>query len=133
VTRWAARTREVFEGLAGSGGVLLRSGRELLRTPAPNPWWAAAVPDLRRLTAAELPPGFADGFSFVAPVVDMGRYLAWLVGRLATLDVAVAVAVRRIADWPSSRATWSSTAASSAPGNSWVTGPLFPSAVRWSG
>lgn len=94
VTRWAALSRAVFEDLAGTGGVLLRRGRELLRAPAADPWWAAAVPDLRRLTAAELPAGFADGFSFVAPVVDMGRYLSWLLARLSALEVGVAV--RRI-------------------------------------
>lgn len=96
VTRWAGRSREVFEGLVGTGGVLLRPGRELLRRPAPDPWWAAAVPDLRRLTGAEVPPGFVDGFGFTAPVVDMGRYLDWLLSRLAALGVGVAV--RRVFD-----------------------------------
>jgi len=96
VTRWAAHSRIVFEGLVGTGGVLLRRGRELLRTPAPDPWWATAVPDLRRLAPAHLPAGCVDGFSFVAPVVDMGRYLVWLAARLESLDVDVAV--RRISD-----------------------------------
>ncbi len=91
VTRWAARSREVFAELAGAGGVLLRRGRELLRAPTPEPWWAAAVPDLRRLTSSELPAGFADGFTFLAPVVDMGCYLRWLLTRLEALGVTVAV------------------------------------------
>lgn len=93
VTRWAARSREVFTELATTAGtgVLLRAGRELRRAPAPDPWWAAAVPDLRRLTVEELPAGFVDGFTFTAPVVDMSRYLKWLRRRAETLGVTVAV------------------------------------------
>lgn len=93
VTRWAARSRDVFSALAAdeSTGVLLRSGRELLRSPGPDPWWASAVPDLQRLRASELPAGFVDGFSFVAPVVDMSRYLRWLVTRLESLGVDIVV------------------------------------------
>jgi len=93
VTRWAGRSRDVFGALTTdeSTGVLLRRGRELRRATAPDPWWAAAVPDLRRLQPAELPAGFADGFSFTAPVVDMSRYLEWLRKRAESLSVAVAV------------------------------------------
>ncbi|MGI8680840.1 MAG: FAD-dependent oxidoreductase [Mycobacteriales bacterium] len=89
VTRWARRSREVFCALAAheTPGVLLRPGRELLRAPAADPWWAVAVPDLRRLPTAELPAGFADGFGFTAPVLDMGRYLRWLVEQAAGLRV----------------------------------------------
>lgn len=80
VTRWAGRTRRVLAELAAdpATGVVVRHGRELLRSAGPEPFWAAAAPDLRRLTAAELPPGYADGFTLSAPVVDMGRYLRWL-------------------------------------------------------
>lgn len=93
VTRWSARSHTVFGELAADAGtgVLLRAGRELLRSPAPDPWWAAAVPDLRRLTPAELPPGFADGFGFTAPVIDMSRYLAWLQSRAESLGVSIVV------------------------------------------
>ncbi|MBA2388869.1 MAG: FAD-dependent oxidoreductase [Geodermatophilaceae bacterium] len=93
VTRWAARSRTVFAELAADcgTGVLLRAGRELLRSPAPHPWWAAAVPDLRRLTPEELPPGFVDGFGFTAPVIDMSRYLAWLLSRAGSLGVSIVV------------------------------------------
>jgi len=93
VTRWAARSRAVFADLSRDvdTGVLLRSGRELLRAPAPRPWWADAVPELRRLTADERPAGFADGFTFTAPVVDMSRYLTWLHARIEALGVAVVV------------------------------------------
>lgn len=95
VTRWAARSRAVLETLSGQGGVDLRRGRELYRAPAADPWWAAAVPDLRRLERVELPPGYADGFGFTAPVVEMGPYLAWLTASVTALGVDVAV--RRLA------------------------------------
>lgn len=93
VTRWAARTREVLAELARADdtGVLLRAGRDLYRSPAPDPWWAAAVPDLRRLTSDELPTGFVDGFGFTAAVIDMSRYLAWLLSRAEALGVAIVV------------------------------------------
>lgn len=93
VTRWAARSRAVFSDLAGDGDgdVLLRTGRELLRSPAPNPWWADAVPDLRRLSVGELPAGFVDGFGFAAPVIDMSRYLTWLDHRAKSLGVDMVV------------------------------------------
>jgi len=93
VTRWAARTRDVFVRLAADSdtGVLLCSGRELLRSAAPLPWWADAVPDLRRLGADELPAGFIAGFTFRAPVVDMSRYLAWLQGRLESLGGEIVI------------------------------------------
>lgn len=96
VTRWAAATRLEFERLAvdPGTGVLLRRGRELLRVPAPDPWWAEAMPGLRRLGPAELSTQFVDGFTFTAPVVDMSRYLSYLTARAAGL--AVRFAVRRL-------------------------------------
>lgn len=80
VTRWAGRTRQVLSELAADPGtgVVVRRGRELLRESGPEPFWAAAAPDLRRLTSSELPPGYVDGFTLSAPVVDMSRYLRWL-------------------------------------------------------
>lgn len=93
VTRWAARSRTAFVDLASQAdrGVLLRPGRELRRLPAAWPWWAGVVPDLRRLPAIELPDGFADGFAFTAPVIDMSRYLDWLLSRARSLHVSVSV------------------------------------------
>jgi D-amino-acid oxidase len=85
VTRWSATTRSQLLRLATvpGSGVRLRRGRELLRVTSPDPWWATAVPDLQRVAVAELPPGYADGWSFAAPVADMPVYLEWLRSRLA--------------------------------------------------
>jgi D-amino-acid oxidase len=98
VTRWSAVSYRVLQGLVRSpaAGVRLRAGRELLREPAGDPWWADAVPDLARVPAGELPAGYADGYRFLAPVVDMSVHLPWLRDRLA--QSGVGVEVRALAD-----------------------------------
>lgn len=80
VAAWSASTyRELARIAETESSIRMRVGREHLMTPAPDPWWADAVGDLRRISPA---PGFADGWSFTAPVIEMGRYLPYLVGRL---------------------------------------------------
>ena len=86
VTAWAARSYDAFSGLAESdpdAGVRLTPGTEVFRTPQPEPWWRSAVPSLDRVV--DLPDGYADGWSFTAPVVDMSVYLGWLAKRLDEL------------------------------------------------
>jgi D-amino-acid oxidase len=85
VVGWAARTFEVLAGLAAEEdtGVRMRSGTELLTESQVQPWWAAAVPGLERAT--ELPPGYVDGWSLTAPVVEMPVHLAWLRTRIEAL------------------------------------------------
>lgn len=85
VTAWARTSYGVLEALAGdpATGVVMRTGTELLRDPSPDPWWRTAVPSLDRETS--LPPGYADGWTFVSPVVDMPVHLRWLAGRLDAL------------------------------------------------
>ncbi|MGH3734325.1 MAG: FAD-dependent oxidoreductase [Micromonosporaceae bacterium] len=80
VAAWSAYTYQELAKLAeAEPSITLRSGRELMPAAAPDPWWSDAVPDLRRITP---PAGFADGWAFTAPVVEMPRYLPYLVGRL---------------------------------------------------
>ena len=85
VTAWARTSYGVLAGLADdpATGVAMRTGTELLREPSPDPWWRAAVPSLDRETS--LPPGYADGWTFVSPVVDMPVHLRWLAGRVDAL------------------------------------------------
>ncbi|MBA3618656.1 MAG: FAD-binding oxidoreductase [Acidothermales bacterium] len=87
VTAWSARSYAVLAALAAEAAVpvTMRRGRELFATPVPDPWWQAAVPDLERVRGDDLPPGYADGFSFTAPVLDMPHYLRWLVDTLTGL------------------------------------------------
>ena len=83
VLSWGRRTFEVFEELSGvpDTGVRMREGVEIWRETVPDPWWAGAVPGVRRCTGGELPPGYRDGHAFVAPVIEMPIYLAYLLDR----------------------------------------------------
>jgi D-amino-acid oxidase len=85
VLSWGRRTYDVFEKLSAisESGVLMREGVEIWYEPAPDPWWADAVPHVRRLRADELPPGYGTGHAFVAPVVEMPVYLSYLMDRFA--------------------------------------------------
>lgn len=87
VVAWGARSYAAFEALSRSEGpevhgVRMLSGTEVLDRPSADPWWASAVPDLTRAAA---PEGYADAWSFTAPVIDMPVYLTWLRGRLEAL------------------------------------------------
>jgi D-amino-acid oxidase len=88
VTAWSATSYAEFAKLATEDGTGVRMlpGTELLAAPAPDPWWAAAVPDLQRVAPAV---GYRDAWSFTAPVVEMPVYLRWLLARLAALRVTV--------------------------------------------
>lgn len=85
VLAWGRRAFEVFEELSREPGtgVYMREGVELHREPAPEPWWAPAVPGVRRCTPEELPPGYRDGHTFTVPVVEMPVYLEYLLRRFA--------------------------------------------------
>ncbi len=85
VTSWAGSTFEELAALSRQPrtGVEMVPGAEVLRRGAGEPWWAAAVPDLRR--GVEVPAGYADSWSFTAPVVEMPVYLDWLTDRVAQL------------------------------------------------
>lgn len=79
VTSWAERSYAVLAGLAAEepeSGVRMLAGTEVVPAGEPDPWWAAAVPTLERVSA---------GWSFVAPVVEMPLYLEWLASRVRTL------------------------------------------------
>jgi D-amino-acid oxidase len=82
---WGSRTFEVFEELSHvpESGVRMREGVELWHETVPDPWWASAVPGVRRCTKDELPPGYRDGHTFVAPVVEMPIYFRYLLDRFA--------------------------------------------------
>jgi len=91
VTAWAGRTFEELCALAAlpDTGVQRVLGIELLREPSPDPWWRSCVPGFRHATPAELLPGFVDGFVFEAPVIEMPRYLPYLLARFRRLGGSV--------------------------------------------
>jgi D-amino-acid oxidase len=103
VLRWAGATLTVLAGLAAdpATGVVMRPGTLVDRVPEPDLWWTPAVPGHRPATPAELPPGAPYGTRCTVPVVDMGRYLPWLLAgcRAAGVDV-VPARVERLADVP---------------------------------
>ena len=83
VLSWGSETFEIFEELSRlhESGVRMREGVEIWRHPVPDPWWAGAVPGVRRCTDDALPPGYTDGHAFVAPVIEMPVYLGYLMDR----------------------------------------------------
>lgn len=84
VTGWAKASYDVFATLADEpgSGVRMLPGTEVHARPAADPWWIDAVPALHRVHP---PQGWADAWSFVAPVVDMPVHLRWLLHRLEEL------------------------------------------------
>jgi D-amino-acid oxidase len=85
VLSWGRKTYEVFAELSKlpESGVLMREGVEIWHQQVTDPWWAEAVPHVRRCTEEELPPGYLDGHTFVAPIVEMPIYLTYLMNRFA--------------------------------------------------
>jgi D-amino-acid oxidase len=85
VAGWTARSLEDFTALAGdpATGVRIAAGRLASRAAGDPPPPIAAMPGFRPGTAEDLPPGFGAVFRVDVPVVDMPRYLDYLVGRLA--------------------------------------------------
>jgi D-amino-acid oxidase len=83
VTAWGAAAYERFVALAetSEAGVVMRETFDLRGEAAPDPWWIAAVPDVRRATPEELPTGYGDGFVLSAPVIDTSIYMNYLLAQ----------------------------------------------------
>jgi D-amino-acid oxidase len=93
VLPWSDRARRVLEDLARdpATGVRLVSGLEASVESAAPPSWAIGVRGFRRCDPDELPDGYESGWRYTIPVVDMPRYLAYLVGRLSAGGVQVEI------------------------------------------
>lgn len=89
--RWSLETREALVEMARAGtpGVTVRRGVELLAHDGPEPEWIAAMPAHRRLARHELPAGYARGNELEVPIVEMPLYLAWLRERALALGLRV--------------------------------------------
>ncbi|QSQ16071.1 FAD-dependent oxidoreductase [Myxococcus landrumensis] len=88
VNVWAKRTYGVLESLSRErpdAGILMIPGVEVFRRHVEDPWWRDSVPDFRRARPDELPPGLSEGYHFSAPVIEMPRYLPFLMERLRKL------------------------------------------------
>jgi D-amino-acid oxidase len=100
VTAWGRAAYAEFARQARQGvdGVAMRSGTEHLRRQLPDPWWIDAVPALERVEPRE---PYADAWSFVTPVIDMPRYLAWLHERVLDAGGSVTrMALARLPEGP---------------------------------
>lgn len=83
VLPWAEHCLKVLTGLAADPdtGVRMVSGMEVRRIEADPPFWSALLPGMRMCEPEELPPGFAGGWYYTAPVVTMPVYLGYLRSR----------------------------------------------------
>jgi D-amino-acid oxidase len=89
VTAWTATTYAELERLSSDDrtGVVMRQGTELLRSRAPRPWWAEAVPHLEEVAPGR--PGYDAAWRLTTPVAEMPVYLTWLVSRVEALGGTV--------------------------------------------
>jgi len=86
VAAWSRTSYAAFQALADGAedtGVRMLPGTELLSVPTSDPWWRDAVPALTRVRSFAAP--YADGWTFVAPIIEMPVYLRWLVSRIESL------------------------------------------------
>jgi D-amino-acid oxidase len=99
VLAWSRRSYDEFARLAEhsqGSGVVMRWGTELLGDVPPEVWWASAVPDLA--LTHDVPPGYEAGWRFRAPVIDMPRYLPWLLARATAAGTTVVDTPVEVAD-----------------------------------
>jgi D-amino-acid oxidase len=88
---WARTGLEVLTALAEepASGVHRLSGRVVSAARSAPPAWSGLLSDLRVLDADELPAGFASGWRYTAPAVNMPVYLEYLRRRYLGLGGSV--------------------------------------------
>lgn len=93
VRSWSSRTLEQLRQLAATPGtgVRLVHGVEASRAPVEPPEWGDQLDGFRMCQPSELPDGFATGWRFTAPLVDMPAYLAYLSRRLTAAGGAIEI------------------------------------------
>jgi D-amino-acid oxidase len=103
VLEWGRTGLEALSKLAAEPGTGVRmvSGREVSRTTIEPHYWTGLLPGLRMCQQSELPPGFADGWHYTAPVATMPVYLGYLRTRFeqagGTLEVSRAGSLAELA------------------------------------
>lgn len=107
VERWGRETLQWFLApeTVAEAGVRVRDVVDVSRTAWDDPWWKSAVSGFGY--AAErglLPPGYASGFVFRCPVIDMSRYLRYLEQHVTALGGRIAQ--RTVANWDEAFAGW---------------------------
>ncbi|MEU6136085.1 FAD-dependent oxidoreductase [Nocardioides sp. NPDC047086] len=91
VDTWSQRSLELFRELASDAatGVGVSSGIEASRHHDEAPDWARSLPGFEPVGADRLPDGFRSGYRFSVPLIDMPRYLSYLLGRAQAAGVVV--------------------------------------------
>jgi len=86
---WSDISLKMFEQLADdpASGVRIRLGRHAAQCPVQVPGWAGRLPGFRRCGPDDLPAGYVDGYWLSVPLIDMPRYLGYLLDRLVGLGV----------------------------------------------
>ncbi|GLH98971.1 amino acid oxidase [Phytohabitans aurantiacus] len=94
VERWSFETRLALELLHGAGvGVRLVRGIEAARSTVEPPSWATTLDGFAVCRPDELPSGYASGWWYRAPIVDMPSYLDYLARRLTAAGGKVEIGV----------------------------------------
>lgn len=99
VKAWSLVSLEVFRGLShfSDSGVRMVGGIEASRKPMDPPPWSDLLPDCRPCGEEELPPGFASGYRFTVPLIDMPIYLDHLQRRVVELGGHIETST--VGDW----------------------------------
>jgi D-amino-acid oxidase len=85
---WAQSTFEALVHImadAPDAGVSMTTLTEMLPHEVEDPWWRDTVRVFRRLSPAELLPGFADGYTVEVPLIEPHLYLPYLMQRFESL------------------------------------------------
>lgn len=100
VREWSLASLRVFEALTEdpSTGVRMVSGIEAARSQVSAPDWSDLLPDFRTCTPEELPAGFASGYRFTVPLIDMPVYLQYLLDRFQQAGGVVQHGIIRLLD-----------------------------------
>jgi D-amino-acid oxidase len=89
---WSETTRMVLVGLSRrpeQTGVRTVYGHEAVRADLPVPAWTTKLAGFRLSMPNELPIGFSHGWWYEAPLIEMPKYLAYLVGRLHEAGIKI--------------------------------------------
>src|SRR5262249_2859859 len=118
VAEWGKVAYHTFLELAASvpgseTGILLTDVLEILPETAPVPTWTTYVANFRPARADELPDGRVSGFTYRSPVIDMSRYLDYLLARYRSLGGRIDQ--RGIGDFDEVFARWHEAFAGLAP------------------
>jgi D-amino-acid oxidase len=80
VTVWSKESMRKFKVLQSDeeSGIFMASFLEVKPVPTTDPLWVTVVDGFRHARKDELPPGYLDGYTFEAPVIDTLVYLDYL-------------------------------------------------------